>query len=183
MTAKKINSPMASSCGRLFDAVAAAAGVCADSASYEGEAAMRLEALLYQGGGACGDAQDAYPFAVTANQAAAPVHLDPAPMWRKLCEDMRAGASPSRIAARFHSGLALAVSDLACALAGDAGHRRFDCVALSGGCMQNRWLTEALVKRLQSAGLRVLLHARVPANDGGLALGQAAIASARLMNG
>ena len=181
MIAKKINSPLASSCGRLFDAVAAAAGICPNAASYEGEAAMQLEALLYQDNSAPCDDQVAYPFAVTANQAAMPICLDPAPMWRRLCEDVRDGVSPTLVSARFHLGLACAVADLASTLAGDAAHRRFAAVALSGGCMQNRWLTEALVKRLQSAGLGVLLHARVPCNDGGLALGQAAIASARLM--
>ena len=117
-----------------------------------------------------------------ATGEAASVHLDPALMWRRLCEDLRNGISAPTIACRFHLGLVRAVADLASTLAGDAEDRRFATVALSGGCIQNRWLTETLVKRLQSAGLGVLLHARVPANDGGLALGQAVIAAARMKN-
>ena len=182
MIAKSINSPLASSCGRLFDAVAAALGICPDRTSYEGEAAMRLEALVCPDGLARCDDQDAYRFAVTATREAAPVHLDPTPMWRRLCEDLHNGVSDATIACRFHLGLVRAVADLASTLAGDAEGQRFATVALSGGCIQNRWLTETLVKHLQSAGLGVLLHAKVPANDGGLALGQTVIAAARMMN-
>ena len=182
MVAKGLNSPMASSCGRLFDAVAAAIGVCADAVSYEGEAAMRLEALIAAGGLADVDRTDGYPFEVIANQGALPEWLDPAPMWRRLCEDLRDGVSASTIAVRFHLGLARAVADLAAKLASSATDRKFNTVALSGGCFQNRFFTEAVVEYMQAAGLSVLLHANVPTNDGGLALGQAAIAAAQLMN-
>ena len=182
MIAKSINSPQASSCGRLFDAVAATLGICPDRTSYEGEAAMRLEAVVRSDDFARCEDHDAYPFAVKATREAAPVQLDPAPMWRRLCEDLRDGISIATIACRFHLGLVCAVADLASTLAGDAEGRRFGTVVLSGGCIQNRWLSETLVKHLQSAGLGVLLHARVPANDGGLALGQAVIAAARMMN-
>ena len=181
MIAKGLNSPLASSCGRLFDAVAAAAGICPDAASYEGEAAMRLEALLFGHGFACADERDAYPFAVVASHGATPAYLDPAPMWQQLCVDLRNDAPAAAIARRFHHGLAHAVAGLASTLAGGSARRRFDTVVLSGGCLQNRFLAEALFRRLQAAGLRILLHARVPCNDGGLALGQCAIAAARLM--
>ena len=181
MMAKNLNSPLASSCGRLFDAVAAAVGICPDTTTYEGEAAMRFEALIGPGGLAQADDPDAYPFAVVVNRESGLACLDPSPMWRRLCQDLRSGVLPTAIACRFHGGLVRAVADMACRLSGDAANRRFTTVALSGGCFQNRWLSEALVERLHAVGLGVLLHARVPANDGGLALGQSAIAAARLI--
>jgi hydrogenase maturation protein HypF len=84
------------------------------------------------------------------------------------------------IAARFHKGLAKIAAAMAQKLAGDG---RFDTVALSGGCFQNRILTEQLASRLTAAGFTVLTHTLVPPNDGGIALGQAAVAAARLMEG
>ena len=180
MMAKGFNSPLASSCGRLFDAVAAAVGICPDASSYEGEAAMRLEALLGQRLVRADD-NDHYPFVLKSGREARPTCLDPAPMWRRLCEDLRSGTPPTTIAHRFHAGLVRVVADLASTLAGTGAHRRISMVALSGGCFQNRWLAETLIERLHAMGLDVLLHARVPTNDGGLALGQAAIAAARLM--
>ena len=82
------------------------------------------------------------------------------------------------IAARFHGGLADAVAGLAVTLAGEHG---VDCVALSGGVMQNKTLFEGLCQRLEQAGLQVLTQHQVPANDGGLSLGQTVIAAARLL--
>ena len=142
---------------------------------------MRFEALIGPGGLAQADDPDAYPFAVVVNRESGLACLDPSPMWRRLCQDLRSGILPTAIASRFHGGLVRAVADMACRLSGDAANRRFTTVALSGGCFQNRWLCEALVERLHAVGLGVLLHARVPTNDGGLALGQSAIAAARLI--
>jgi hydrogenase maturation protein HypF len=102
-------------------------------------------------------------------------------MWWHLCRDLRDGVSPQDIARRFHSGLAQAIADMAATLAFGIEGRGCDTVALSGGCFQNRYLAEEIVRCLQIKGLRVLMHGQVPANDGGLALGQAAIAVARLM--
>jgi hydrogenase maturation protein HypF len=169
MLARRINSPDSSSCGRLFDAVAAVLGIRREGISYEGQAAIELETL------AAAAPRDAggYPFAISRGEWA---ELDPAPMWTALFDDLAAGVAPAVIAARFHHGLAEAVAGLAAELA--SGHGT-DTVALSGGVLQNRLLFEALAGKLRGAGLRVLSHRQVPANDGGLSLGQAVVAAAR----
>jgi hydrogenase maturation protein HypF len=180
MVRKRLNSPLGSSCGRLFDAVAAAVGLCSDAVTYEAEAAMRLEALAGAPGDLTGnDDGAAYPFA-TSGSSPGPLCLDPTPMWWRLCQDLRDRISPRSIALRFHSGLARSVVGLAAQLARRHGTPR---IALSGGCFQNRRLAEGIVQGLQAGGLDVLFHAKVPANDGGLSLGQAAVATARLMAG
>jgi len=96
-------------------------------------------------------------------------------MWLALLGDLRCGAPREAIAARFHAGLSRAITDMAATIAPESG-----TVALSGGCLQNRPLTEDLARRLEGRGFRVLRHARVPPNDGGLSLGQVAVAAARL---
>ena len=171
MLERGINAPSSSSCGRLFDAVAAALGVSRDLVSYEGQAAIELEALL---GHSRPGGSGAYPFAV--DDSAPVALLDPAPMWRSLLEDLQSDLPKSTMAARFHRGLADAVAGLATRLAAE---QRLDTVALSGGVMQNRTLFEAVSRQLERTGLRVLGHLQVPANDGGLALGQAVVAAAR----
>lgn len=171
MIGSGINAPLASSCGRLFDAVAAALGICPDRQVYEGEAAMRLEALA----NAAEEDDAAYPFALNNGPLC---ELDPAPMWYALLADIASSVPVSVIALRFHRGLAKAITDTALRIAGPA-----DSVVLSGGCFQNRLLFEAVSRQLDSAGFAVLSHAQVPANDGGLALGQAAIGAARLAGG
>jgi hydrogenase maturation protein HypF len=168
MLAARLNSPLASSCGRLFDAVAAALGICAERQAYEGEAAMRLEAIVDPG------EEAAYPFSFADRYGL--LTLEPAPMFRCLLADLAAGISASRIAARFHNGIAAALTETALRL---AEMRRFDTIALSGGCLQNRRLSESLEALLGAAGFSVLTHGETPANVGGLALGQAAVAAAR----
>jgi hydrogenase maturation protein HypF len=155
----RMGAPMASSAGRLFDAVAAVLGVCPGAQSYEGEAAMRLEAL------AAGEG--ALHFAVAGGE------VDPAPIWPVLRDGIARGERAA-MAHAFHAGLAVAFADIArdLVLRGEAR-----AVALSGGCFQN-----ALLMRLTRAALAdvpVLVHRHVPANDGGLALGQAVIAAAQ----
>jgi hydrogenase maturation protein HypF len=169
MIAGYINSPPASSCGRLFDAVAAALDIAFERQAYEGEAAMRLEALVDPDALA---ALSGYRFAVR------PEMLDPKPMWKPLLRDLAEGVAPGVVAARFHKGLAEAIATLAGRL---ARHRGLDTVALSGGCFQNAVLFGAVVRLLEGQGLIVLSHAAIPANDGGLAVGQAAVAAARLI--
>jgi hydrogenase maturation protein HypF len=169
MIARGLNAPLSSSCGRLFDAVAAALGICREGISYEGQAAIELEVLaLAAPPGPTGG----YPFALERTDAR--LVLDPAPMWAALLGDLAAGVDPALIAARFHRGLADAIVDLAVRLAGERG---LNTAALSGGVLQNRTLFEALAQALRGRGLTVLAHALVPPNDGGLALGQAAIAA------
>jgi hydrogenase maturation protein HypF len=170
MMERGLNAPLTSSCGRLFDAVAAVLGIRREGIVYEGQAAIELETLA----SSVGPADAGYPFgALVMGDAFA---LDPAPMWTGLLGDLKAGREPAVLAARFHRGLADALVRLAVRVAGDAG---LDTAALSGGVVQNRLLSEALAAGLRAAGLRLLTHHRVPANDGGLALGQAAVAAAR----
>src|SRR5262249_40576797 len=104
--------------------------------------------------------------------------LDPSPMWRALLHDLAHNVPHSMIAARFHLGLTIALVTMTRALAARA---RFDTVALTGWCFQNAVLLERAQRHLPAAGFDVLTHRMVPANDGGSALGEAAVAAARLM--
>ena len=178
MLRERINSPLASSCGRLFDAVAAALDLCRERQAYEGEAPQRLEALA----GTCGEADagdsPAYPFGIPRLQGSGLPYVEPLPMWRALLGDLAACVPASVVAARFHRGLARAIAAMALRLRGE---RRFEAVALSGGCFQNRILFAEVERLLRGEGLGVLGHARLPAHDGALAVGQAAVGAARLL--
>lgn len=181
MLARNLHAPLASSCGRLFDAVAAAVGIAFERQAYEGEAAMRLEAAAAAEPRALEAGDDpAYGFSLEVPAGRGPSLLDPRPLWEAILRDLALGVPAGVIAARFHCGLARAITEVAVAL-----HRRypFEAVALSGGCFQNRVLVEQCAGRLRAQGLRVLLHARIPASDGGLSVGQAAIAAARALRG
>ncbi len=160
MAAKGVNAPMGSSAGRLFDAVAGCLGIGAQS--YEGEAAMRLEALA-------GDVGEVEGYAFDG--------LDPAPMFRQIARDL-GRVAPEMIAARFHEGLAAAFSGLARRLVREG---RAEAVALTGGCLQNAVLHRALVRHL--GDVPVLVHRETPCGDGGLALGQAMVALAQMERG
>lgn len=151
--------PRTSSAGRLFDAAAALLGLAA-ATSFEGQAAMQVE---FAAGRACGPA-DAYPFEVVAPDDG-PWVVDWGEAVEALLADVEAGTPVSAIAARFHATLAEAIASIAVRVGEPT-------VALSGGCFQNRVLTERTVVRLRAHGLHPLWHRRVPPNDGGLALGQ-----------
>lgn len=176
MIAAWVNSPRASSCGRLFDAVAAAAGICRDRNEYEGQAAAEFEALVDQVALTHADGCLAYPFAITRLQPGNLPCIEPAPMWQALLDDLIMDTPVPVIAARFHKGLAAAIVRMVDAIRGSV-----TTVVLSGGVLQNRVLLELLTGRLVAGGMRVLTHTQVPANDGGLALGQAVIAAARFL--
>ncbi|MCB9949180.1 MAG: carbamoyltransferase HypF [Rhodospirillaceae bacterium] len=175
MLRRGINCPPASSCGRLFDAVAAAVGLCRDEALYEGQAAAELEALVPGSGGGEG----AYPFAITRPPGDAPMLIDSGPMWLALLRDLADGVAPPGIAARFHRGLAGAIAEMVSAIRCQPGGATIARVALSGGVFQNKVLLEQVVRSLSAQGCEVLTHSVVPANDGGLSLGQAVVAAAR----
>ena len=181
MLAVHLNSPLASSCGRLFDAAAAAAGVCRERALYEGQAAIEFEARVDLGTLADEDDTLAYPFAISWRASDGLPYIEPQPMWQALLGDLARDAPVGVVAARFHKGLAIAIVQMVTALAqrpaGDAAP--FGAIALSGGVFQNRVLFEQVLARLQAAGWRVLTHRHLPANDGGISLGQAVIAAAR----
>lgn len=178
-----LNTPMASSCGRLFDAVAAAVGICPDRVSYEGEAAMRLEALVTRECFAALEEEDAYPFAILREAASAPLLIDPAPMWTELFGNLRDNVDTALISARFHKGLVQVLGNAVQRLRYEDPNDIPRRIVLSGGVMQNRLLCEALVSRLEGDGFAVYLPSQVPSNDGGLSLGQAAIAAARMKAG
>lgn len=165
-----LHAPLSSSAGRLFDAVAAALNLGGERITYEGQAAIELEALAAS---AMDAIEMSYPFTTTAGPSG--MILDAAPIWSALCHDLAQGVAPAQIAARFHAGFAAAIVDLTRLLAEQHGLRT---VALSGGVMQNKLLLEQLDTGLRTAGLRVLMPQHVPANDGGLALGQACVAAA-----
>ncbi|MEI8382154.1 MAG: carbamoyltransferase HypF [Planctomycetota bacterium] len=171
MLERGLNVPLASSCGRLFDAVAAAVGICSDQALFEGQGAMELEALAV--------AAQPYPFAIELSPDGLLI-LDPTPMWASLLEDLRQQTPVSVISGRFQQGLAEAIRDMVIRLHdSQSGKATFDTVVLSGGCFQNACLLAEVSRLIEVAGLTCLTHSKVPANDGGLALGQAAIAAAR----
>lgn len=156
-----LNSVASSSAGRLFDAVAAILGICLHGQSFEGEAAMQLEAM------AAPNVQP-YPFGPD---------LCPTPMIQAIVQDLNAGRPKSEIAGRFHAGLAVAFAMPARELVISG---RAQAVALSGGCFQNALLLDRVVSRLRD--VPVLLQTQFPANDGSLALGQAISAAAISLN-
>lgn len=181
MLAAHTNSPLASSAARLFDAVAAACGICFDRIGHEGQAAMALEACLDAATLELEHDDKAYPFAIDTGDGARLPHLSPAPMWPALLDDQRHAVPAAVVSARFHKGLAIAIVRMVQQLRAAHGGDTLHTVALSGGVFQNRILLEQLVRRLEDAGLAVLTHRQVPSNDGGLALGQAAVAAARML--
>jgi hydrogenase maturation protein HypF len=160
------NSPLSSSAGRLFDAFASALGIAPDTQGFEGEAAMALEALALRA-----RAEDAAPylFGLDAQGGA----MDDAPLWSAWARDMANGVPPEVMAQRFHAGLAQSFAAQARAL---VARGAASAIVLSGGCFQNALLLE--LTRAALSDLPVLWHEHVPANDGGLALGQALVAMA-----
>jgi hydrogenase maturation protein HypF len=183
MLAKKLNSPVTTSMGRLFDAVASLINL-RQQIRFEGQAAMELEFAL---DGV--ETDEAYPLPIadcrlpieSTDRAAgassritdhASRVLDWSMMVAEILSDVKEGVSVGIISARFHNALAECIV----AVAKHAGQNR---VVLSGGCFQNRYLTERAVRRLQAEGFRPYWHQRVPPNDGGIALGQVVAALRR----
>jgi hydrogenase maturation protein HypF len=163
MMERGLNSPLTSSMGRLFDAVSALLGLRA-TVSYEGQAAIELEAI------AAPDEPGAYDFALAGPWA------DPAPLFACLLADLQAGVPAPVIAARFHKGVAALVVAVCQRLRAERG---LNVVALSGGVFQNANLLARSLAGLSARGFEVYTNQRVPPNDGGLALGQVAVAAAR----
>lgn len=169
MLERGLNSPMTSSCGRLFDAVSALLGL-RGIVSYEGQAAIELEAVAESGRTSRG-----YPVGIAERMG---FHeIDFAPLFIALLDDIRDGASVPDMARSFHSALASASLDVCRRIRDAEGLGR---VVLSGGVFQNRLLTEELWGLLTDADFQVYTHRLVPPNDGGLALGQAMIAARRV---
>jgi len=171
MIRQRINSPLVSSLGRLFDAVSALLRVC-ERNTYEGQAAIELEAIADR------REKDAYPFDI-AREGETWI-VDHRNIIRAVVEDIRRNVSAPQVAARFHNSVVAFAFDVCERLREETG---LSDVVLSGGCFQNEYLTVRLCARLEKAGFRAHCHRQVPANDGGLSLGQAVIAQARLRNG
>jgi len=179
MIASGTNTPLSSSCGRLFDAAAAIAGLAWDRQDYEGEAAMAFEAVIDPV--ALGEPDDlAYPFAIPLLGGAGLPYIEPLGVWRAMLGDLLLKTPPGVISARFHRGLAKAIAAMAARITAGTD---IDTVALSGGCFQNATLFRLVNEHLGQLGLTVLSHSDIPANDGGLALGQAVIALADSQQG
>ena len=168
----KIHSPRSSGLGRLFDGVAALLGL-RRTVSFEGQAAMELEAL------ATGIEAPPCPFHIlqTDNE---PDRVDTALMIRAIVADLQAGRSKAEIAASFHATLIDLFAAMSSGMRKATGLTR---VALSGGCFQNKILLEGSIERLSKDGFEVYSHSRVPCNDGGISLGQAVIAGAMIKKG
>ena len=177
------NSPKSSSCGRLFDAVAAAMGLCFDRQGYEGEAAAMLENAVDHDALRSEDEALAYPFTIPNLKETRLPYIEPLAVWNAILGDLVIETPVGVMAARFHRGLASAIAAMCVKLAARDGLAgpRFDTVALSGGCFHNRILLEQVTALLEAADFKVLTQAKVPSGDGGLSLGQAAIAAAKLI--
>ena len=160
MIERKINTVQTSSCGRLFDAVASMIGL-RHEVNFEGQAAIELEMIADEA------VEDAYPFAFEGEC------IDFRPAIERIAGET---AGKSAIAARFHNTVAAAIVETCLRIRSESGLRR---VCLSGGTFQNVLLVSRAAAGLRRNGFEVFLHSRVPPNDGGIALGQAAIAAAR----
>jgi hydrogenase maturation protein HypF len=164
MVERDLRSPLTSSCGRLFDAVAALIGL-RNTVSYEAQAAVELEA-------ACSMSAEtgAYPMEIRPGDV---LEIFPAPMFSAVLRDLRKGVSQSVISRRFHNGLVRALTEAVVQVSSTVGSLP---VCLTGGCFQNAYLAARLEDALTGLGLNVFVHSQVPAGDGGTSLGQAMIA-------
>ena len=179
MIARGINSPLTSSCGRLFDAVAALA-LKRTQVDYEAQAAIELEGVAIDE--PYDIAHDAsYALDLNAGDWAnrVPTTISAAKLWSGIVGDLRAGRPSPQIAAQFHAAIAAAFVRTAVLARSATGIRQ---VALSGGCMHNRRLVRLLRTGLEAEGFQVLQHVQVSPGDGGLSYGQAAVAAAILRN-
>ncbi|MFH1775747.1 MAG: carbamoyltransferase HypF [Chloroflexota bacterium] len=162
-----INTPLTSSCGRLFDAVSALVGV-RGQINYEAQAAIEMEMLGYEA-----DTEDVYPFAITMEDGVRIIRVKD--LFGAIIADVAGGVPAAVISAKFHNTVARMVRQMCARLAEETG---IATVALSGGVCQNRLLMRKVIPALEAEGLTPLVHSQVPCNDGGISLGQAVIARA-----
>jgi hydrogenase maturation protein HypF len=166
-----INTPITSSLGRLFDGVAALTGLRYNVA-YEGQAALELEMAMDTDHSPAGFDEETYPFSFL--KEGGQWIISPDSVIFKVYEDIRRGVPCSSISRKFHVGLVHVLTDICMNIRLE---NHLSTVAFSGGCFQNRFLLEHLLRVLKKADFEVLTHSQVPTNDGGLALGQAVIAA------
>jgi len=175
---RRINSPLTSSMGRLFDAISALLGIRGEI-DYEGQAAVELEMAAHSSaiarrvsGEAISGNNESYPYCIVEDEGMRIVRLRD--LLSAVIEDMHQGVSKGRISIRFHNTVARMTNEMCHLIADETG---ISNVALSGGVFQNRLLLEKTVSLLESSGFQVFTHKQVPCNDGGISLGQAVIAN------
>jgi hydrogenase maturation protein HypF len=170
MLQRNVNTPLTSSCGRIFDAVSCLAGL-RDTVNYEGQAAIELEQAMED---------DSGTYEGRVHNERGKWILDPLPMIEQVIGDVRSGLSPGIVSARFHKGVVSLLTEVTQLASEETGLKR---IALSGGVFQNACLFENVVIALKERGFKVYSHVEVPANDACIALGQAYVAAHRLMKG
>ena len=166
MLERGVNSPLTSSCGRLFDAVSALAGI-RKRVNYEAQAAIEFEAAIAGEGEGAG-----YPFDIRPEGSG--WIIDTQPLFAALVNDLKCGVPAGIVSRRFHEGFVDVLARTAKLIYGETG---LDNICLSGGSFQNVFLLEHLKRRLEAEGLKVFTHSEVPCGDGGLSLGQALVAA------
>ncbi len=179
MLASGTNSPLASSCGRLFDAVAAAVGICTENVNYEGQAAIELEASIDLFAFEHEDDSLAYSFSIDEGSSAEPLTINSSSMWTSLLDDLVSNTPTGIISARFHKGLVLGMMEMIRRICSSRVGHKIKCIALSGGVFQNKALYEYFLTQLRAENFKVLTHSLLPVNDGGISLGQAVVAATR----
>ena len=167
MIATGVNCPETSSMGRLFDAVSGLLTL-RSSVNYEGQAAIELEGIADTA------ATDVYDFQIEGDEISAE------PVIRRCVEDLLNDVPAGQISARFHLSVAHLIANVAQKVRAE---RHLNRVVLSGGVFQNMWLLERVTQLLRENEFEIFTHSRVPANDGGISLGQAAVANARFKRG
>lgn len=166
-TDRGINAPLTSSCGRLFDGVAAVVLPKLGQVAFEAEAAISLEQIAEP------EETGQYPFATGDD---IPIQLDWRPLWEGMVADLEGGVRAGVISARFHNTVAKMILEACLRIRKETA---IDQVALTGGVFQNRFLMQKAAESLTGAGFQLVLHRRLPPNDSGIALGQAMIAVAK----
>jgi len=165
---QRLNSPLTSSMGRLFDAVSSLLGVC-DAVTYEGQAAIELEMMAEE------SVEEGYPWPVEGWKF--PLALDWSYPLEGVIADLKAGVPVPVISAQFHNSVAEMVAQTCSLIRERTG---LEQVVLSGGVFQNTLLLERALFRLRRRGFEPFIHHQVPSNDGGISLGQAVVASFKL---
>ena len=171
MIDKKINSPLTSSVGRLFDGVSSLIGVC-DFAGYEGEAAIRLEKMILVKGSRL-KVQGEYEFKYDDNDGV--IIIDWEPVIKDIVKDLKKGISKSEVSLKFHNAICNMIKEVCILL---RKKHKINKVCLSGGVFQNKYISGRIGPILAENGFKAYLHDRIPAHDGGIALGQAVLAGA-----
>lgn len=164
---RRINSPLTSSVGRLFDAVSSLLGVCHFN-TFEGEAAISLEMIADEG------VEEDYPWRIVESS---PIIIDPSPLFRAMIQDIKRDIEVSIISAKFHNSVAQMIKEVCSLIRKVTGLNR---VVLSGGVFQNVFLLKRALEKLRKGGFEVFIHHLVPCNDGGISLGQALVANFKL---